>query len=425
MKNDKSIVVEGVSKSYQLGSQGESYETFRDAMVSLLKAPFRRFAALRGGGGAGDENLFWALKDVGFEIPEGEIVGIIGPNGAGKSTLLKVLSKITEPTVGRATIRGRVGSLLEVGTGFHPELSGRENIYLNGAILGMGRAEIKRKFDEIVEFAEVERFLDTPVKRYSSGMYVRLAFAVAAHLEPEVLIVDEVLAVGDAAFQRKCLGRMSEVSKTGRTVLFVSHNMSAIQSLTNSCVLMSGGRSVMHDETKKVVTEYLNLFRSSSGEDFSEAARYSFELGQKIRIMKIRAKTPIEYGYYFNDDLVFEIELDSKVKKEGLRFGVTIADAGGQGILTTSTACDIDVEEGERAVFEIRLSDTNIVPGNYVMSVSVGEGNLSEARVQYDVVNPGPMFCVCDFDRSGEVLYNWNPAYGCIAHGGAAFNRVA
>src|SRR5207244_3345082 len=209
---------------------------------------------------------FWALKDVSFEVRQGEVIGIIGRNGAGKSTLLKILSRITDPTEGRVTINGRVASLLEVGTGFHPELTGRENIYLNGAILGMTRAEIGRKFDEIVAFAEVEKFLDTPVKRYSSGMYVRLAFAVAAHLEPEILVVDEVLAVGDAEFQKKCLGKMSTVASGGRTVLFVSHNLTAIESLCHSCIALQRGRIFTRGSPTDVLDKYLGSRRTVKGE---------------------------------------------------------------------------------------------------------------------------------------------------------------
>ena len=222
------IKVEGLGKEYVIGGREKANETFRDMLSSSLAAPFRRFRKLSGQVEA--EERFWALKDVSFEVHEGEVVGIIGRNGAGKSTLLKILCRITAPTKGRVEIRGRVASLLEVGTGFHPELTGRENIYLNGAILGMSRAEISRKFDEIVALPDRE-FLDTPVKRYSSGMYVRLAFAVAAHLEPEILMVDEVLAVGDAEFQKKCLGKMRSTAQGGRTVLFVSHNMDAIRDL--------------------------------------------------------------------------------------------------------------------------------------------------------------------------------------------------
>jgi lipopolysaccharide transport system ATP-binding protein len=242
--NGIAIRVEGISKQYKIGARQKRYRTLRETLSDAAKSPIRRVrSAMRGSPqeNAGS-NTIWALKDVSFQVNQGDVIGVIGRNGAGKSTLLKILSRITEPTAGYADIDGRVGSLLEVGTGFHPELTGTQNIYLNGAILGMRKAEIARRFDEIVAFAEIERFLDTPVKHYSTGMYMRLAFAVAAHLNPEILLVDEVLAVGDAAFQKKCLGKMGKVAKEGRTVLFVSHNMPAIQSLCTRCVYLEGGQ---------------------------------------------------------------------------------------------------------------------------------------------------------------------------------------
>ena len=249
------IRVENLSKQYQIGARENGYTTFREAISGLVTNPFRRFKSLSGG--IANDESFWALKDVSFDIQPGEVVGIIGHNGAGKSTLLKILSQITEPTEGRVEINGRVASLLEVGTGFHPELTGRENIYLNGSILGMSRAEVRRKFDEIVTFAEVEEFLDTPVKRYSSGMSVRLAFSVAAHLDPEILIIDEVLAVGDQAFQSKCMGKMSGVAQSGRTILFVSHNMAAVEAMCSSAILLTAGRLRERGETAKIVRGYL------------------------------------------------------------------------------------------------------------------------------------------------------------------------
>ena len=259
------ILVEGVGKKYRLRHQSkERYATLRDALAQKAKAIFNfTHSSQKVRKAAPCDEDFWALKDLNFEIKHGEVVGIIGHNGAGKSTLLKILSRITEPTAGRITLRGRVASLLEVGTGFHPELTGRENIFLNGAILGMTKAEIKGKFDEIVAFAEVERFLDTPVKRYSSGMYVRLAFAVAAHLEPEILIIDEVLAVGDAEFQKKCLGKMERVSKEGRTVLFVTHDMQSISTLTSRAILLDSGRVSLQGKTTDVISHYLSRNRES------------------------------------------------------------------------------------------------------------------------------------------------------------------
>jgi lipopolysaccharide transport system ATP-binding protein len=257
--SDIAIRVENLSKLYHIGATQKRHDTLRDA-ISDLRFQIADWVPSNGNSRAGNrksDDTIWALKDVSFEVKRGEVVGIIGRNGAGKSTLLKILSRITEPTKGRAIIDGRVGSLLEVGTGFHPELTGRENIYLNGAILGMKRAEIDRKFDEIVAFSEIEKFLDTPVKHYSSGMYVRLAFAVAAHLEPEILLVDEVLAVGDAGFQKKCLGKIGDVAKEGRTVLFVSHNMAAVQSLCCSAISLREGEVAMHGMVTSVIQSYV------------------------------------------------------------------------------------------------------------------------------------------------------------------------
>src|SRR5207237_9093252 len=266
----------GLSKQYRIGQQ-ERYKALRDVLSEGAKSPFRRLrSALRNGNGNPlsairnpQSSTIWALDDVSFEVKRGEVVGIIGRNGAGKSTLLKILSRITKPTKGHAEIHGRVGSLLEVGTGFHPELTGRENIYLNAAILGMRKAEVEREFDEIVAFAEVEKFIDTPVKRYSTGMYVRLAFAVAAHMDTEVLLVDEVLAVGDTEFQRKCLGKMEEVSNRGRTILLVSHQMAAIQNLCQTGVLLRQGRVERAGPVSDVVNHYLA--------ESSRIAKLSFE----------------------------------------------------------------------------------------------------------------------------------------------------
>ena len=260
------IRTESLSKQYRLGARLEKHPTLRDAIGRRASASLARLRAGRNGASA-EEHTIWALRDVSLEFEQGDVVGIIGRNGAGKTTLLKILSHITEPTAGRAKIKGRVGSLLEVGTGFHPELTGRENVYLSGSILGMRKAEIDSRFDEIVAFAEVERFLDTPVKRYSSGMQVRLAFAVAAHLEPEVLLVDEVLAVGDAAFQRKCLGRMGDVAREGRTVLFVSHNMAVIQALCRRGVFLDDGRVRADGPIADAVSEYLRQVEDAMTED--------------------------------------------------------------------------------------------------------------------------------------------------------------
>ncbi len=257
----KIIEVKNLSKSYQIGKRKESYYSLRDEITNLVRKPTQLLK-----GQKDEKEDFWALKDINFSVEKGEVVGVIGRNGAGKTTLLKVLSRITPPTTGEAIIRGRINSLLEVGTGFHPELKGRENIYLNGAILGMTKKEIDSKFNEIVEFAEIGKFLDTPVKRYSSGMYVRLAFAVAAHLEPEILLIDEVLAVGDYKFQKKCLKKMSKVSREGRTVLFVSHNMTSVAKLCNRAILLESGKLVMEGPTSEVVERYIGLRKDMRSE---------------------------------------------------------------------------------------------------------------------------------------------------------------
>ncbi len=407
------ISAEGIGKSYQLGLAADPHATFRDVLVGLAKAPFRRLKALRERTEE-TEGTFWALREVGFEVEAGEVIGIVGHNGAGKSTLLKILSRITEPTEGRARLWGRVGSLLEVGTGFHPELSGRENIYLNGAILGMGRAEIKRKFDEIVEFAEVEKFLDTPVKRYSSGMYVRLAFAVAAHLEPEILIVDEVLAVGDAGFQKKCLGKMGEVSEGGRTVLFVSHNMGAIRALTKRCLLLSSGHLLKDSVTEEVVGEYMNQAAVNTGDDFRDARRLSHHHGTRIRLCRIKPMASTDYGFYFRDDIAFEVEIESKIDADELGFGLTLSDAGGQALMSSYSETKVSGRAGKSGRYRVTLRDTRLSPGAYQVAMSIYQGKRSEAREIFDVVNPGPSFAVAEFAREGEVVFNWSSALGHV-----------
>ena len=302
--SEPAIRVCHLGKKYRLGAH-TSHNTMRDHLAHAFRRLLGREPK---GASVGGESDFWALRDVSFDVDLGETVGLIGRNGAGKSTLLKILSQITDPTEGEVRMRGRVASLLEVGTGFHPELSGRENVFLNGAILGMARVEIRRKFDEIVAFAEVEKFIDTPVKHYSSGMYVRLAFAVAAHLEPEILIVDEVLAVGDAAFQRKCLGKMGEVSKSGRTVLFVSHNLTAVRSLCRTGVYLSRGQLVVQGPAHEVVQRYLGEGSDGRVSEWSAPEREPLENGVKLN--RARVCTPDDRGIIDTDapiDLEFEV----------------------------------------------------------------------------------------------------------------------
>lgn len=324
------IKVENLGKSYIIGHQRESYVALRDVLANKARQVVSKTKNLLSGGQliAGNElEEFWALKDINFEVQQGDRVGIIGRNGAGKSTLLKVLSRITEPTTGSIRLRGRVASLLEVGTGFHPELSGRENIYLNGAILGMSRAEVKKKFDEIVDFAGVEKFLDTPVKRYSSGMYVRLAFAVAAHLEPEILIVDEVLAVGDAEFQKKCLGKMEDVSKNhGRTVLFVSHNMGAISNLCNCAFLLERGNIISPGNINETIAYYEKKTKYDShwiGEDGDNNVKI-----KETQILDTTKNEPIKNSSKIGIKIIFETFFDFS----DLYIGFTLCSSYGDAL---------------------------------------------------------------------------------------------
>ncbi|MBT5758779.1 MAG: ABC transporter ATP-binding protein [Candidatus Marinimicrobia bacterium] len=284
---DVAIKVENLSKRYRIGLKEETKDTLFGAFGSILKSPFQNLKRLKKLTSFNENNnesddILWALKDISFEVKQGEVLGIIGANGAGKSTLLKILAQITHPTSGKVELHGRVASLLEVGTGFHPELSGRENIYLNGTILGMTKKEIDGKLSEIIDFSGVEKFIDTPVKRYSSGMRVRLAFSVAAHLDPEILLIDEVLAVGDAEFQKKCLGKMDEVAKGGRTVLFVSHNMGVLNNLCENGLLLGNGKKKSHDQMQIVIDRYLNAFINRDS-----TAEYKFDSGKKVQIMKV------------------------------------------------------------------------------------------------------------------------------------------
>lgn len=314
---DLAIRVENIAKQYQLGESQESYQTLRDVLTGAALSPVRAFQSMMRGDGVGrrQKQTLWALKDVSFEVKSGEIFGLIGRNGAGKSTLLKILARITEPTSGRARLFGRVGSLLEVGTGFHLELTGRENTYLNGAILGMKNVEIKRKFDEIVAFAEIEKFIDTPVKHYSSGMYLRLAFAVAAHLEPEILLVDEVLAVGDASFQNKCLGKMNSIAGEGRTVLFVSHNMPAVKNLCNRGILLDQGMVEREGDAASVVQYYLQGGYESSKKVWAANERPGND-SFKLVAMRILGAAGEETSVV-NISESFAVEIEFEVLRQG------------------------------------------------------------------------------------------------------------
>jgi lipopolysaccharide transport system ATP-binding protein len=346
---------------------------------------------------------FWALRDVSFDVQPGEVVGLVGRNGAGKSTLLKLLSRITEPTSGRATLRGRVASLLEVGTGFHPDLTGRENIYLNGAILGMKRAEIARKFDEIVEFAEMGAFLDTPVKRYSSGMYVRLAFAVAAHLDPEILIIDEVLAVGDAAFQKKCLGKMHHVASRGRTVLFVSHNMGAVQTLCSKAVMLEDGRVAAVGETRGVLARYLQR----GGEDSDTWMKD--DSAKRTPLQFERAHLRVE-GDAPNQRLHLELELHSTSTHRPAFVAVDVLNSLGNSVMQAlPSLAPYIVAENEQHIVRITIDLPPLIPGHYPVTLWVGP-HFSET---YETVERAMGFDIEQSPTQGRTFAH-SPDHGYI-----------
>jgi len=333
--SDYSIQVKGISKRYKIGTAQQRADTLRDLITNQIQRMGQSLS--RGGRVRKTADTIWALKDVSFDVRQGQALGIIGRNGAGKSTLLKILSRVTDPTEGYGELRGRVGSLLEVGTGFHPELTGRENIFLNGAILGMTRKEIQSRFDEIVEFSEVGQFIDTPVKRYSSGMYLRLAFAVAAHLEPEILVVDEVLAVGDADFQRKCLGKMGDVAQQGRTVLFVSHNMSSILRLTEETLVLEKGKVLLRAPSAEAVDFYLNRGLSKLGERFWEEDEVPASAAPfRPLAIRVRAKDgTVSDTVRSVEPFTIEIEYALSEDLTGLRVGFYLMSTRGEPIFTS------------------------------------------------------------------------------------------
>ncbi len=420
--SDIAIKAENIGKMYTIGHQAENgrYVALRDVLMHNARNLWNKTKDLATGkpiiqGDTMEE--FWALKDVSFEIHRGEAVGIIGRNGAGKSTLLKVLSRITEPSAGRVTIKGRVASLLEVGTGFHPELSGRENIYLNGTILGMTRVEIKQKFDEIVAFAEVEKYLDTPVKRYSSGMYVRLAFAVAAHLEPEILLVDEVLAVGDAKFQKKCLEKMDDVAQEGRTVIFVSHNIEAIRSLCINAIWLDQGQICKTGETLSVVGKYLTADTDMSGCNvtFSEPERKDVffreislmnEDGVLGNVYSPKEGFLVRYNFTCNKSVV------------GLRLGLRVARSDGLDVFLT-TSKDYHPHSGKFSpgnhTVDVLIPKLLLMEGEYLVSVGIGIPN----QIQYEFCEHILGFSIdsCPFSMARNIglltyPFHWNGISG-------------
>jgi lipopolysaccharide transport system ATP-binding protein len=404
--SDTMIKVEELGKKYVISHQAKgSYIAMRDIIALKAKTMLQKNILKP------SKEEFWALKDVSFEIKKGEAVGIIGRNGAGKSTLLKILSRITEPTRGRIEINGRVASLLEVGTGFHPELTGRENIFLNGAILGMTRSEIRHKFDEIVDFSGIDQFLDTPVKRYSSGMYVRLAFAVAAHLEPEILVVDEVLAVGDAEFQRKCLGKMNEVGKSGRTVLFVSHNMSAIQQLCQKAILLKAGSVEAIGNTLSIIKEY-NKY--SDGEAYSE---FSIDSNKTLQILKfclLNKDGVIKSSFLFEEDIVFQLKLHVTDFNSNAVIGLSLLNNSNNRVFTIEKNINTLLENkiGEHTI-NLRFPSKFLLKGVYHISIAIHEPNVHMfeqiENIQFEISTNPAIFIKYGDGECGDIFldYNW------------------
>jgi lipopolysaccharide transport system ATP-binding protein len=401
------IQFENLSKVYRIGAQrAGAYATLRETIVNAAAAPWRRLRSLWNGAPAGGDDgacTHWALRDVSFEVQPGEVIGLIGRNGAGKSTLLKILSRITEASAGRVVLRGRVGSLLEVGTGFHPELTGRENIYLNGAILGMSRHEIRRKFDDIVAFADIGPFLDTPVKRYSSGMYVRLAFAVASHLESEVLAVDEVLAVGDAAFQKKCLGKMDEVSRSGRTILFFSHTMSAIQNLCSRVAVLERGRLAFAGSVAEGIDFYLNRAGATAGGTIDLTDHPLRRPGSKRMLRQLHllnaAGQPADQ-FPCGEPLTVELAAEAPEGLAYLHFAVIVEDAFGGRLVTVGshlTPSVLSPRKGPRRVV-CRLDELPLAPGRYALTLFAGP----QVRMDADAIDQAAWFDVIESDFYGN-----------------------
>jgi len=404
------VRVENLSKQYRFGGTDSAYSTLREALVEVTRAPLNRFRR-NGSSSVKDDKVFWALRDITFDVEQGEILGIVGRNGAGKSTLLKILSRITEPTAGRIELYGRVGSLLEVGTGFHPELTGRENILLNGAILGMRREEIERKFDEIVAFAEIEQFLDTPVKRYSSGMYVRLAFAVAAHLESEILIVDEVLAVGDTKFQKKCLGKMGEAARGGRTVLVVSHNLGVVSTLCTSAIYLADGMLRAQGSPDEIITGYLSETLETKVHDL-ERLRFT-GMGERIRFLDISLDNPdnnVEYGH----PLEFVLTIQSDVDLEGLSIGSTIFSVTGTGVGSLVSREEFSIAAGQQVILRLRVSNVGLAPGSYYSGFSIGRGGRQGTRADLDALIGAPTFQVLPLSNTDDPIANWHRSWGNV-----------
>lgn len=404
---DLAIRAENLGKRYRIGGRKKGYRTLQETILNMASAPGRLLRRR-----IPDEEIFWALREVSFEMRQGDVLGVIGRNGAGKSTLLKVLSRITEPTEGFAEVRGRIASLLEVGTGFHPELTGRENIFLNGAILGMKRTEISRKFDEIVDFAGSDAFIDTPVKHYSSGMYLRLAFAVAAHLEPEILVVDEVLAVGDAEFQKKCLGKLTDVSREGRTVLFVSHNMSAIRSLCKQGIVMDHGHIAFEGTAQEAVSFYLEgNTRVQTAADLS-GVRHKGTGKARLQNITLLSEHPDGSFPKMGDDIAFTVQVRALAEIRNATLCLFIYDHLGARIIDATTAMlrqTISLQAGEESTWRFDLYDVLLRPARYQIELSL----VTEGIEVYDWVQEALAFDVLLDSQNTYGVWDYPGSYRC------------
>ena len=404
------VKIEGVSKRYKLRQNSQfRYRSLRDELARWLTRPVRAMQRRAGPSSDSSASLatsadFWALDDVSFDVEQGSVTGIIGRNGAGKSTLLKILSRITEPTRGRIEITGRIASLLEVGTGFHPELTGRENIFLNGAILGMSRAEIQTRFDEIVAFAEVERFLDTPVKRYSSGMYVRLAFAIAAHLEPEILVVDEVLAVGDAQFQKKCIGKMEDVSKRkGRTVLFVSHNMGVIAQLCSRTILLERGRLILNDQTSTV----LDFYASQSNEEVASIRKAPVVGENRFTLLHMADREGARRAQFkFDEEVILTVEVGLDKFSDDLELGLRLMDRYKNPVFSISEPFVKYRQNGSKLIrLNVVVPPIFITPGKYSWVISIHKPGVAVEETHDDVLQFHVIDTGSEWAKYGAVNY--------------------
>ena len=406
------IIAENISKRYFVtGPQRNSYSTLRDNLAAIPRALWSRFlGGTQSRQSADDDNTFWALKDISFQVEAGDVLGIVGRNGAGKSTLLKVLSRITPPTEGRAKVAGRVASLLEVGTGFHPELTGRENVFLNGSIMGMSRAEITRKFDSIVDFSETERFIDTPVKRYSSGMYVRLAFAVAAHLDPDILIIDEILAVGDPGFRQKCLGQIDKLGKSDRTVIFVSHDLHLIRTLCTRGILIHEGRIAMDGKTEDVLAAFVKKLQNSSGiqsEALAERRRRTSGAVCIDRVALLDDTGHERWSYQAGETVRMRIEYEAHAPVSGLGVYCEIDTGLTQQPLTSikHAVSNQEFKRGDKGAIEVVFPNTPLRGGDYTFYIIIGDEQCNRC---YDVIDRSvslPLFSIVSEERDTHLTY--------------------